>query len=93
MSRHLFVPAHYLFYCLRRNINCRKLDVNYSLIFYSEFLLTIELTPKMEVVTSRNCATRYRFASVRSPTGGTQKPANANTTAEMKDAVAIRACN
>ena len=57
-----------------------------------EFRFTIELTPKMELVTSRNWAIRYRFASVKSPVGGTIKPAMEKATATMNDAVAIFAC-
>ena len=50
-------------------------------------------TPKMEVVTSRNWAIRYRFASVKSPVGGTIKPAMEKATATMNEAVAIFACS
>ena len=57
------------------------------------FLFTIELTPNKELVTSRNWAIRYRFASVKSPVGGTIKPAMEKATATMNDAVAIFACS
>lgn len=58
-------------------------------LFLLYFDVNIAPTPKMDAVSKRNCATRYRTESCICPGGGVMKPAMPKPTAATNDAMAM----